>query len=1012
MENSAMDSERWQNVERLYHATLQCEESQRDAFLTRSCCGDEALRREVESLLSYGNRSAGFIEGSALEVVAPVLAADGGDEQDPASDECRIIKMIGKRISQYRIVEHLGSGGMGEVYRAVRADDQFEKQVAIKLVHAGDASGFVLGRFKKERQILANLNHPNIARLLDGGATEECVPYFVMELVEGQPIDKYCDSHKLGIPVRLQLFLEVCSALQYSHQHQIIHRDIKPANILVPAEGVPKLLDFGIAKILDSSLSAEAVGKTQTAFRAFTPEYASPEQIKAEPINAASDVYSLGVMLYELLSGHRPYRFKTRTPLEIERAICEEEPLKPSTVVTRVEEQTQADGTTTSITPEQISRVRNSDPKRMHNCLLGDLDAIVMMALRKEPHRRYGSVDDLSQDIRKHLDGLPITARPSTITYRGSKFVLRHRELALGALFFLALLVGLAIVRREEVGKPGAGRQREVVRRQLTANAPGDQLISAAISRDGKYLAYSDTTWKIYLLQIDSGELRQLRSSDFAPVDWFPDGNHLLVRGVGRHSGLWKMSTSDGNLRKLADSFYLSSVSPDGSQITYQKHNAANEIWLMGASGEGPHRIAEFDVLDSIVSLAWAPGGQRLVYTRYHGDGEHGKSDTLIETCDPQGGQRTLILSKPRAWEQGGVTQVWWLPDGRILYRLPDPLSYPDYNIWAVAAEPGSGKLLGVPERVANVVGDPENFGASGDGKRFIYMSTRSSESVYLSNLERRAGKINSWRLTLDNWDSMADAWTRDSKAILFQSTRSGRSAILKQRIDQQTAQILLSGAESYQQAMFSPGGDRLLYTASATLYRADASKRIESIPVERGRPTILLPGDYTYHCGSMPSARCVLGEIKSAQYVFSNLDPVHGKGDEIQRLNVQFNPNWSLSPDGNKIAIADGDASTSEVTILTLNDHKVVTLPLQGWKWRYMQSVAWSADASYLFATAYTGKSFVLFSIDPRGNMQVLAEVPYGDAWLYNPVPSPDGHYLAYMKRSYKSNVMMLEHF
>jgi serine/threonine protein kinase len=1006
-----MDAERWQNVERLYHATLEREESQRAAFLTRACGGDEAMRREVESLISYGNRSGRFIEGSAFEIVAPALAADGGDEQDPASDERRI---IGKRISQYCIVEQLGSGGMGEVYRAVRADDQYQKQVAIKLVRAGADSGFVINRFKNERQILATLDHPNVARLLDGGATEEGLPYFVMELVEGQPFDQYCHSHKLGIPARLQLFLQVCSALHYAHQQQIIHRDIKPANILVTAEGVPKLLDFGIAKILDDSVPAGPVGQTQTRFRAFTPEYASPEQIKAEPIGTASDVYSLGVLLYELLTGHRPYRFKTRTPSEIERAICEEEPLKPSTVVTRAEEQTLVDGTTISITPEVISGVRDSDPRRMHNCLLGDLDAIALMALRKEPHRRYASVHDLSEDIRKHLDRVPIAARPSTIAYRGSKFIRRHGELAVGALVFLTLVLlgGLAIVQRSEVSKRGVGSQRGVGRRQLTANAPGNQVISAAISRDGKYLAYSDQAWKMYLLQIDSGELRQLRSSDFAPVDWFPDGSHLLVRGFGKHSGLWKMSTSDGSLRKLADSFDLSSVSPDGSHIAYQKHDASNEIWLMGASGEEPHRIAEFDALDSIVSLAWAPDGQRLVYTRYHGDGEHGKSDTMIETCDTQGGQRTLILSRPRAWEQGGVTQVWWLPDGRILYRLPDPLSYPDYDIWAVAVEPGSGKQVGVPERVANVVGDAENFGASADGKRFIYMSMRSSEAVYLSNLERGAGKINSSRLTVDKWDNMADAWTRDSKAILFQSIRSGRSAILKQRIDQQTAEILLSGAESYQQATFSPAGDRLLYTASATLDRADASKRVESVPVDGGRFTILIAGDYTYHCGSMPSARCVLGEIKSAQYVFSILDPVEGKGEEIQRVNVQFNPNWSLSPDGNKIVIADGDANKSGVRILTLDDHKVVALALQGWKWRYIQSVAWSADGSHLFATAYTGKSFVLFSIDPRGNMQELAEVPDGDAWLYNPLPSPDGHYLAYMKRTYESNVMMLENF
>jgi len=842
-----MDSERWQTVERLYHAVMECEESQRATFLSRACGGDEGLRREVESLVAYGNRAGRFIEGSALGVVAPALARDGGDRQDPTAEECRIVeKMIGKRISQYRIVEQLGSGGMGEVYRAVRADDQYQKQVAIKLVRAGESSGFVIGRFKNERQILANFDHPNIARLLDGGATDEGVPYFVMELVEGQPIDKYCDAHKLGVPARLTLFLQVCSALDYAHQHQIIHRDIKPANILVSAEGVPKLLDFGIAKILDRDVLGGTVGATQTVFRAFTPEYASPEQIKAEPIRPASDVYSLGVVLYELLTGHRPYLFKTRMPSEIEQAICEEEPLKPSTVVTRVEEQTLADGTTTSITPEEISGARGSDPKQMHSRLLGDLDAIVMTALRKEPHRRYASVDDLSEDIRKHLEGLPIAARPSTLAYRGTKFVRRHRELAVSALVFLVLVLlgGLAAIRRLAVGKPGAEPHGEVVRRQLTANAPGNQVTSAAISRDGKYLAYSDQAGKMYLLQIDGGGLRQLPSSDFLPQDWFPDGTHLLVSGRGQHSGLWKMSIGDGTSRKLADSLGLfAEVSPDGSHIAYQKRDVSNDIWLMGADGEEPHRIAEFDARDSIFSFAWGPGGQRLVYVRFRG--EFAKREQVIETCDLQGSRALVLASVPRS-RSDGATEVWWLPDGRILYTLPDPLSYSDYDIWSVAADPLSGKPLGPPSRLTNGEGAASNFVASADGKRFIYMSTRSNDAVNVGNLDLRAEKFSPRRLTLDVWDNEPFGWTRDSKAVLFQSIRSGRSAILKQRIDQQTPEVLLSGAESYQQPTFSPAGDRFLYTASATLDRHDPSERLESMLVAGGAPTILLAGDYS----------------------------------------------------------------------------------------------------------------------------------------------------------------------
>jgi serine/threonine protein kinase/Tol biopolymer transport system component len=1002
-----MESERWQQVERLYHAVLECEESQRAAFLIRACAGDETLRREVESLVAYGSRSGTFIEGTALEVVAPHLAGDGCDGTDPASIETRL---IGKRISQYRIVEQLGTGGMGEVYRAVRADDQYQKQVAIKLVRAGAASEFVISRFKNERQILANLDHPNIARLLDGGATEEGVPYFVMELVEGQPIDKYCDGQRLGIPKRLELILQVCSALAYAHQHQIIHRDIKPANILVTAEGVPKLLDFGIAKILGSGVVDGAGRQTQTIFRAFTPEYASPEQIKSGPISTASDVYSLGVLLYELLTGHRPYRFKTHTPSEIERAICEDEPLKPSTVVTQEEEQTLADGTTASVTPEEISLARNTDPKQMRSSLAGDLDAIVMMAFRKEPHRRYGSVRELSEDLRKHLEGLTITARPSTLAYRGTKFIRRHRELVVGALVFLVVLGGLAIIRRWEVGRSGPGPHSEAVRRHLTANALGNQVSMAAISRDGKYLAYNDDAPKMHLLHIDSGELRSVPFSNFSPLDWFPDGNHLLGQGSGQHYGLWKISIGDGASQKLVDSpawVPFAAVSPDGSHIAYLK--TVTEMWLMGADGEDPHRMAEFDVRDSVDSLAWAPGGQRLVYTRYRGDAL--KPEVVVETCDLQGGQRTQVLSEPRLLQATGVSEVYWLPDGRILYRLPDPSSYSEYNVWAIATDTGSGKPLGPPARLANVTQEPQNFRASTDGKRLVYLSQRSDDAVYLGNLRPGTKKFNPRRLTLDEWGSWPGDWARDSKTVLYYSIRSGRFAIFQQHIDQQSPEILLSGAESYRRPAFSPKGDRLLYTASATFDGSEPSKRLMSKTVDGGDSSVLLAGDYTYQCGSSAPAGCVLGEVKEQQLIFSALDPVKGRGAEIQSVDAPKDGYWALSPDASRIAVVDAAGDRGEVRILRLADRSTVTLALQGWKWNRIQSVNWSADGSHLFATAWSAPSRVLLMIDLRGNLQVLTEVHDGE-WLYHPIASPDGQYLVYLKRAFERNVVMLEHF
>jgi len=334
---------------------------------------------------------------------------------------------------------------MGEVYRAFRADDQYRKEVAIKVVRAGQDSAFVVSRFKHERQILANLDHPNIARLLDGGSTEDGVPYFVMELINGQAIDEYC--RELNISERLKLFLQVCSAVQYAHQSLTIHRDIKPGNILVTSDGNPKLLDFGIAKILDPS-AAEDLGPSMTLFQVLTPGYASPEQIKGEPITTATDVYSLGVVLYELLTGQHPYFATGDTAEKIARKVCDTEPKKPSSVVRGLQTSFRS---SVSASDDGSSGQAAKAEKKLRKRLSGDLDNIVLRALRKEPQRRYPSVEQFAEDIRRHLENLPVTARKDTVSYRASKFIRRHRVgIAATAIVIVALLAGMAITLREK----------------------------------------------------------------------------------------------------------------------------------------------------------------------------------------------------------------------------------------------------------------------------------------------------------------------------------------------------------------------------------------------------------------------------------------------------------------------------------------------------------------------------------------------------------------------------------
>jgi eukaryotic-like serine/threonine-protein kinase len=445
-----MRAERWRRVEELYHAAMEQEENQRAAFLERSCSGDQALRAEVESLIAYAEQTGRIIDQPAIEVVAAAMAegirAEGGITAD---------KMIGARIAQYRIVEKLGVGGMGDVYRAVRADEQFEKQVAIKLVRQGLATEFVYARFRKERQILAGFEHENIARLLDGGTTEEGHPYFVMELVEGKPIDDYCDERKLGTAARIDLFQSVCSAVQYAHQRLVVHRDIKPSNILVTADGVPKLLDFGIAAILSPENDTPAADPTVTAQRMMTPQFASPEQLRGKVITTATDVYSLGVVLYTLLTGHLPYRLDTKSPYDLAHAICEVEPEKPSTAVGHSERMAERNGETRRVTAEQVSSCRNTSPEKLRRELSGDLDQILLKALRKEPQRRYASAQDFAEDLRSYTLGLPVSARRGTFSYRSGKFIKRNKlSLSAAAIFALVLLAGaVAIVREARIAR-------------------------------------------------------------------------------------------------------------------------------------------------------------------------------------------------------------------------------------------------------------------------------------------------------------------------------------------------------------------------------------------------------------------------------------------------------------------------------------------------------------------------------------------------------------------------------
>ncbi|MEO5818686.1 MAG: serine/threonine-protein kinase [Gemmatimonadaceae bacterium] len=416
----SVSTDQWRRLQLVLDGALELPANEWPVYLDAACTGDDAFRRDVERLLEACGSADNFLERPPSHLAAALLAEAGDAAPTGISD-----RPAHARIGPYRIHGEAGRGGMGIVYVAERDDGQFRQRVALKVVPHGFVTDQAVRRFIEERQILASLSHPCIARLLDGGVTDDGLPYFAMEFIDGTPIDRWCDDQKLDVRARLRLFVDVCDAVQYAHQNLVVHRDLKPSNILVTApdsqrgaHGVVKLLDFGVAKLLSGDPSDMDIPdpNTRTGSRWLTPRYASPEQLLGGPITTVSDVYTLGVLLYELLTGRWPYQDSPNVTHEVGRVIREVEPSKPSAVVA-------------------------SDARRERE-LRGDLDTIVLTAMQKEPARRYQSAEALADDIRRHLSGMPVRARADTIGYRTSKFVRRHR---LGVMAAGALLLSLVI---------------------------------------------------------------------------------------------------------------------------------------------------------------------------------------------------------------------------------------------------------------------------------------------------------------------------------------------------------------------------------------------------------------------------------------------------------------------------------------------------------------------------------------------------------------------------------------
>jgi Tol biopolymer transport system component len=836
-----INPERWQRVKELLNAALELEPSRRAGYLMDTCGEDTALRQEVAELLaSYEDAGDEFLDRpdrdeSALEAFATAV--------DP---------LVGKLAGPYRLIEEIGQGGMGSVYRAVRADDNLKRNVAIKVIRRGMNSEFILRRFRHERQALAALDHPNVARLLDGGMTDDGLPYFVMEYIEGKPIDEYCDEHRLDTRARLRMFQQVCAGVQCAHDHKIVHRDIKPGNILVDAEGCPRLLDFGIAKILDPDLSTQSLDPTATVLRLMTPEYASPEQVCGDEITAASDVYSLGVLLYELLTGHRPYRMKRRSAHEIAQVICDTEPERPSTAVGRTEVVTRGFNPAVTLTPQSVSTVRGTRPDELRRTLSGDLDNIVLMAMRKEPRRRYRCASLLGDDIGRYLERVPVSARRDTVLYRASKQLRRNRKLVLVAC--IAMMIGTGAVMSWDYLRARFSGELKALDTNPLTSFPGDET-QPTFSPDGKKMAFvwsgeNNDNSDIYIRDIGSGSMFQLTTNlaeDLSPV-WSPDGKRLAFLRAAPNETEVYVSPSGGGIHGSITSLFPTRIeavgrhldwSPDGKYLAAADKKLAEEPFsIVLIEVNTGHKIQVTTPPAGMIGdmgPAFSPDGKSIAFIRAISSGV----DDIFITSVSGGGVRRITTDRRY------IISLTWSADGRSLVFSSNRLGA--HTLWRVSAEGGPiERVPGLAENISDPVFSP-------DGKKLAYAQ------FYIDT--------NIWRLDMKTGDSRqyiastqfesSPQFSPDGSKVAFRSTRSGHNEIWVADAKSPSAprQLthtvgILTGSPRW-----SPDGTRIAYDTRPEgppdIYVADAAtgetKRITTDPAEDVVPSWSNDGEWIY---------------------------------------------------------------------------------------------------------------------------------------------------------------------
>jgi serine/threonine protein kinase len=994
--------ERWTQIEELFLRAIECDESQRDLLLQQACEGDLELRRNVEALLSS--------DSSARNRVQAVVDSEVRDFG---------FSMVGEVVSHYRILDTLGGGGMGLVYRA--EDIKLGRQVAVKFLPEESANNPVaLARFEREARAASALEHPNICPIYEFGE-HLGQSFLVMQLLEGQTLRELLESRKnttrtgsasksrssgaLPVDRTLELGIQIADGLEAAHQKGIIHRDIKPANIFVTAQGEAKILDFGLAKLnrgpVDEDDKPErtwpSVSKiehktglpetpdpllSRTGLAMGTAGYMSPEQARGEKLDARSDIFSFGLVLYEMATGQRAFAKETGPILLA--AILNETPML----------------------------VRKLNPKVPYK-----LELIINKTLEKERTARYKSASEVRADLKNVKREMEPKRRWGSV-----------------GVFILLLITSAALwfFRREQLT---VQTRPEPKLRQLTVNSFENRVTNGAISPDGKYLVYADTNG-MYTKDIETGETRtvpepvELKKKDvewdIPPTAWFRDNTrfvsnaHPANESPGDWSSLttsvWVFSRVSGTPHQLRDKAYAWSVSPDGSLISFGANKGTfgdREVWLMDPNGEHARKLYDADADDSICCLTWSPDEQRVMY----GKADHSGGGTLINR-DLKGGPPTTIFTSS---EMNKVNDAVWLPDGRLIYSLTEaPGSFSGTcNYWTMQLDSHTGGLIAKPRRLTNWTGGfcMDGTSMTADGKKLAFLKSAPHLTSYMAEWPaggKRALKLRHFPLS-ESSDGVAD-WTVDSKEVILVSSRAGNFGIYKQALKEETAEPLVT--EGYgRNPHATPDGKWLLYlgpSENGVAWPATTPQPVMRVPITGGPSQRLFTArrHAFITCAKSPSHLCVIGEPTEdgKQMTVTAIDFLKGRGPELFRFPLPANDDtWflDLSPDGRRVAATQTQAGP--IYILSLSGQVLQQVRLKGWS--NLLELTWAADGKALFVTARIRNGEELLHVDLQGHVHALWEST-GGTLETSAIPSPDGHYLAIQSWTTSGNVWMMEDF